>query len=118
MNSINEFNESIVNDVTAAWNQLDSDLIIKHLDESFVYDSQWVFESLDFKGYIDYIRSKFAALRRGNSSIKAETVADPYFGGVMTKITQQDTETQQSNIAFFRIRIDTDKIIKGDLCMF
>ena len=115
---MNSINESIVNDVTAAWNQLEPELIIKHLDESFVYDSQWVFESLDFQGYIDYIRNKFAALKRGNSSIKAETITDTYCGGTMTKITQYNPETQQSNIAFYRVRINDEKIIKGDLCMF
>lgn len=107
-----------VDDVTTAWNQLDADLIIKHLDESFVYDSQWVFDSLDYAGYIDYIRGKFATLKKSNSIIKAETVADKHLGGYMTKICQTNPATNDSVIVFYRIQISNDKIVKGDLCMF
>ena len=51
---------SIIEDFCVAWQMLDAELIIKHLDNSFVYDSQWGFESLDCNGYKDYIRGKFA----------------------------------------------------------
>lgn len=37
---------NIIEDFCVAWQTLDAELIIKHLDNSFVYDSQWVFESL------------------------------------------------------------------------
>ena len=33
---------SIIEDFCVAWKTLDAELIIKHLDDSFVYDSQWV----------------------------------------------------------------------------
>ena len=36
---------NIIEDFCMAWQMLDAELIIKHLDDSFVYDSQWVFES-------------------------------------------------------------------------
>ena len=36
---------NIIEDFCVAWQMLDAELIIKHLDDSFVYDSQWVFES-------------------------------------------------------------------------
>lgn len=44
----------ILQDIQTAWNTLNPQLIIKHLDKSFIYDSQWVFESLDYERYISY----------------------------------------------------------------
>ena len=41
----------IVEDIAKAWETLDAELIIANLDETFVYDSQWVLESLDYDGY-------------------------------------------------------------------
>lgn len=111
-------NKDFVDDITNAWNQLDAELIIKHLDESFIYDSQWVFDSLDFGGYIDYIRGKFATLKNSNSIINAETVIDPHIGGYMTKICQTNPATNQSTNVYYRIKVDNNKIVKGDLCMF
>ena len=46
--------KDFVDVITTAWNQLDAEQIVKHLDESFRYDSQWVFDYLDYNGYIDY----------------------------------------------------------------
>lgn len=43
----------IIKDFCVAWQTLNAELIIKHLDASFVYDSQWVFSSLDCEGYKD-----------------------------------------------------------------
>lgn len=111
-------NKDFVDDITNAWNQLNAELIIKNLDKSFIYDSQWVFNSLDYRGYIDYIRGKFATMKNSNSTIKAETVADPYMGGYMTKIIQTNPMTNNSAVVFYRIKVDNDKIVKGDLCMF
>lgn len=111
-------NKDFVDNITNAWNQLNAELIIKNLDESFIYDSQWVFDSLDYRGYIDYIRGKFATLKNSNSIIKAETVADSYMGGYMTKIIQTNPMTNESAVGFYRIKVDNDKIVKGDICMF
>lgn len=40
----------ILQDIQIAWNTLNPQPIIKHLDKCFIYDSQWVFESLDYEG--------------------------------------------------------------------
>ena len=104
--------------ITTAWNQLDAELIIKHLDESFIYDSQWVFDSLDYSGYINYIRGKFATLKNSIFIIVAETVADPQFGGYMTKISQTNPTTNNTAVVFYRVQVRDNKIVKGDLCMF
>ncbi len=114
MKSTKHFVEAI----TTAWNQLDAELIIKHLDESFIYDSQWVFDSLDYVGYIDYIRGKFATLKNSISIIVAETIADPQFGGYMTKISQTNPTTNNTAVVFYRVQVRDNKIVKGDLCMF
>ena len=45
----------ILNDFAEAWNTLDAEKLLQHLDNSFVYDSQWVFESLDCEGYKKYL---------------------------------------------------------------
>lgn len=47
---------SILLDFYSAWQTFDAELIINHLDNNFVYDSQWVFESLNRNEYADYIR--------------------------------------------------------------
>lgn len=65
--------KSIVNDITRAWNELDPELIVRHLSPDFRYDSQWVFAYLTYDGYVEYIRGKFKTLRergipRGPSS--------------------------------------------------
>lgn len=103
---------TIIEDFAKAWETLDASLIIKHLDESFVYDSQWVFESLDYTGYIEYITGKFNTIRENGGSIQVEIVDDTYFGGSMLKLGQG------ANVCFYRIRIKNNKVVKGDMCMF
>lgn len=103
---------SIIEDFCVAWQMLDAELIIKHLDNSFVYDSQWVFESLDYNGYKDYIRGKFATLKKNGIQINASIVDDPYLGGQMLMLGQ---DVQSS---YYRIKVKNGKVIKGDLCMF
>lgn len=104
--------EELVAKFAQAWRTLDPELIVVNLDWSFIYDSQWVFESLDYSGYIDYIRGKFHTLKRSNGSVKVEIVPDPYNGGSMLALTQ-DTST-----IYYRIRIKDGKVVKGDLCAF
>ncbi len=58
----------ILQDIQTAWNTLDSQLIIKHLDKSFIYDSQWVFESLDYERYVSYLTGKFNTFPKSHFS--------------------------------------------------
>ena len=44
--------KDIIMDFAKAWQTLNTKLIEKHLSSDFIYDSQWVSESLDYKGYI------------------------------------------------------------------
>ena len=81
---------NIIEDFCVAWQMLDAELIIKHLDNSFVYDSQWVFESLDCNGYKDYIRGKFATLKKNDIRINASIVENPYLGGQMLVLGQNE----------------------------
>ena len=106
----------IVNDVTRAWNELDAELIIKHLSEDFRYDSQWVFNYMLYDEYVEYLRRKFQVIKNNDTIIKAETVEDNHLGGWMTKIIQYDGDIEMP--AYYRVQIDKNKIIKGDLCMF
>lgn len=103
---------SIIEDFCVAWQMLDAELIIKHLDNSFVYDSQLVFESLDCNGYKDYIRGKFAALKKSGIQINASIVEDTYLGGQMLMLGQNGQSS------YYRIKVKNGKVIKGDLCMF
>ena len=98
--------DDILNDFVRAWQTFDADLIIKHLDEKFVYDSQWVFASLE---------GKFQTLKRNRITIEAEIVEDSYMGGKMMKLIQ-DGEAP----VYYRIKLNNDnsKVIKGDLCAF
>lgn len=96
----------ILHDIQTAWNTLNPQLIIKHLDKSFVYDSQWVLESLDYEGYISYLTGKFDTIKKTGSIVEASIVD----GAVRLN--------QNGSIAFYRVKIKDGKIIKGDLCMF
>lgn len=104
--------EMIINDFLKAWQTLDAELICKHLDESFRYDSQWVFEFLDCKGYKEYIRGKFETLRKNNVKLEVAIVVDAYWGGEMLAIKQD------GNVCYYRIKVKDDKVVKGDLCAF
>ena len=102
---------NIIEDFCMAWQMLDAELIIKHLDDSFVYDSQWVFESLDCNGYKDYIRGKFATLKKNDIRINASIVEDSYLGGQMLVLAQNGQSF------YYRIKVENGKVIKGDLCV-
>lgn len=102
----------IIKDFCAAWQTLNAELIIKHLDASFVYDSQWVFNSLDCEGYKDYIRGKFETLKNKGIQIEASIVDDPYCGGQMLMLGQNGQPF------YYRIQVKDGKVVKGDMCMF
>lgn len=106
----------VITDFAEAWNLLDAELIIKHLDPSFQYDSQWVYSSLDYNGYIDYIRGKFQTIKMQRIPVSAAIVDDPYKGGQMIRIVQ--SIDGKDSIVYYRIKINNGKVVKGDLCMF
>ena len=98
----------ILRDIQTAWNTLDPKLIIKHLDKSFVYDSQWVFASLDYEGYISYITEKFKTIKKTKAFVEATIIGD----GNTIKLNQK------GNIVYYCVKIEGNKIIKADMCMF
>ena len=104
--------EELVAIFAQAWRTLNPELIVANLDQSFIYDSRWVFESLDYSRYIDYIRGKFHTIKRRNAGVKVEIVPDPYQGGNMLALTQG------SSTVFYRIQVKDWKVVKGDLCAF
>ena len=69
----------IFQDIQTAWNTLNPQHIIKHLDKCFIYNSQWVFESLDYERYISYLTGKFNKIRETGCIVEA-TIVD---GAVM-----------------------------------
>ena len=103
--------EQLVALFAEAWRTLSPELIIDNLDESFVYDSQWVFESLDYSRYKEYLRNKFSSIRKSNTTISVEIVKDPNLGGTMLSLTQN------GNTIYYRLKVKKGKVIKGDLCM-
>lgn len=104
--------ESITKDFAKAWETLNADLIIKHLSPDFRYDSQWVFDSLDYKGYIEYIRGKFKTIRNSKSEIEVRIIHTSETKGIIA--IRQD----KGEHAFYVIQIKNGKVTKGDLCMF
>jgi hypothetical protein len=104
--------KDIIKDFCIAWQTLNAELIIKHLDDSFVYDSQWVFASLDYSAYKDYIRGKFEILKNKGILVEASIVEDPYWGGPLLMLKQNGQS------CYYRIKVMNDKVIKGDLCVF
>ena len=105
--------EQIIADFAKAWENLDAELIISNLDEKFVYDSQWVFESLDYQGYKDYIQAKFKTIKESGNTPKVKVVPDNQLDGSMISLQQGENAP-----AFYRIKVENGKVIKGDLCMF
>lgn len=93
---------NIINDFCLAWQTLDAELITKHLSDDFVYDSQWVFSSLDCKRYKDYIHGKFQTLKDRGIKIETSIVDDPYCNEKMLKLNQN------GNICYYRIKIIDD----------
>lgn len=108
---MNEKYIEILTDFTEAWNTLNPEVLIKHLSPKFIYDSQWVFNSLDYQEYTDYIRGKFETIRKTGSSVIAEMGYDN-MGRLLIRLDQG------GNIAFYRIQVEDGKVVKGDLCMF
>ena len=106
-------NTQIIMDFAKAWETLNPELIIENLDETFVYDSQWVLENLDYKGYTEYIRAKFKTIQNTCSAPTVKVVHDGYNGGLMLSLQQGSNAP-----AYYRIKISNGKVIKGDLCMF
>ncbi|MBO7444854.1 MAG: hypothetical protein J6T86_00380 [Bacteroidales bacterium] len=107
--------EQIIEDFANAWKTLDAELIIKHLDSSFVYDSQWVFDSLDYNAYIDYIRVKFETIKKTSNGPSVMIVPDRYSEcGKMIVLKQSFHDAP----CFYRIKIADGKVVKGDLCVF
>lgn len=104
--------EYIIKDFQKAWQTFNASYIIKHLHPDFIYDSQWVFKSLDYTGYVDYILGKFRTLTLSSSKIETRIVEDPRMGGCMLELIQNN------NRCYYRIKIKDGKVIKGDLCMF
>lgn len=104
--------ESITIDFAKAWQTLNADLIIKHLSPEFQYDSQWIFESLDYKGYIEYIREKFKTIRKSKTKIEVRIIDFSENKGTIA--IRQD----ESKLVFYVIQIKNGKVTKGDLCMF
>lgn len=101
--------EQIVYDLATAWRTLNPELIIQHLAPEFRYDSMWVFESLDHDGYADYIRGKFSTIKRTGSHLDIKEIP----GRNAIAISQDGKEP-----AFYIIKIQDGKIVKGDLTAF
>lgn len=104
--------ETILKDFAKAWETLNPELIIMHLSKDFQYDSQWVFESLDYNDYTNYLRSKFKTLKNNRVSINVEIVEDPYMGGKMLQLHQAE------QTIIYRIKVSKGMVVKGDMCMF
>ena len=105
----NMTNEEIVRDLAEAWRTLDAELIIRHLAPEFRYDSMWVFEWLDRDGYAEYIRGKFDAIRKSGSQLNIREVP-----GHDAIAISQDGKAP----AYYIIKIEDGKIVKGDLTAF
>ena len=101
--------EQIVKDLAAAWRTQDAELLIQHLAPEFRYDSMWVFEWLDCDGYAEYIRGKFDAIKKSGSQLNIHEVP----GHDAIAISQDGNEP-----AYYIIKIEDGKIVKGDLTAF
>jgi hypothetical protein len=102
--------DTILDDICEGWNLLEPTLIIKHLSDDFMYESQLCFGILDFDEYSDYLIEKFSTMSSKGEFVEAEIVADEHSEcGKMILLDNGD------NIAFFRIETEDGLVVKGDL---
>lgn len=95
-----------------AWRKLDAEIIIPYLAPDFEYSSCWVFSSLDYQGYIDYIRGKFEAVRKSNSQVVVEKGYNELDESAV--VLTQDGERR----AYLTIEVEDGKIKRADLMPF
>ena len=106
------FSDKIIEDFAKAWINLDARLLTQHLDDTFIYDSQWTYNSLNVRDYIMYIYNKFNLLKSRGIKLNVQIVDDNVVGGKMIQIEQD------GNVSFYRIKVKDSKVIKADMCMF
>lgn len=95
-----------------AWRKLDAEIIIPYLASDFEYSSYWVFSSLDYYGYIDYIRGKFEAIRKANSQVVVEKGYNEL--GESAVVLTQDGKQR----VYLTIEVKDSKIKRADLMPF
>lgn len=95
-----------------AWRKLDAEIIIPYLASDFEYSSFWVYSSLDYQGYIDYIRGKFEAIRKTNSQVVVEKGYNEL--GESAVVLTQDGKLR----AYLTIEVKDGKIKRADLMPF
>ena len=103
---------TILNDIAQAWNKLDAGLIIKHLYESFTFNSLWADGTLNKDKFCEHISNIFSHIKMHNIQISASIVDDPYCGGEMVKLCWGN------NTSYFRILLEGHQIIKADMRAF
>lgn len=101
--------EQIVHDLAEAWRTLNPELLIQHLAPEFQYDSMWVFASLDYDGYVDYIRGKFNSIKKRGSMLTIREMP----GRNAIALVQDSGEP-----TYYIVEIRDGKIVKGDLTAF
>lgn len=84
---------------------MDPELIIKHLDKSFIYDSQWVIEKQDYQRYIRYIRHKFTTISDSGDIPSVEIVENN-----ILRLQQNEKPP-----IFYSIEIKDGKVIRAHL---
>lgn len=97
----------IIENFAKSWQLLDPELIISHLSKSFIYNSQWVSETLDYNEYVEYLKCKFEVLKKNGTGPKVKIVDDDLWGGEMLTLSTDSTT------AYYRIRIDGGKVYWG-----
>lgn len=94
-----------------AWKKLDVSIIEPYLSEDFTYGSMWVFQTLDRKGYVDYLEGKFKAVK--------ETDTCPQVGLARSENGDVCVHLNQGgNIAFIHIKTKDDKITEAYMMAF
>ncbi|MBO4589572.1 MAG: hypothetical protein J5698_01185 [Bacteroidaceae bacterium] len=101
--------EQIIEDLATAWRTLNPELLIQHLAPEFIYDSMWVFEHLEYSDYVNYLRAKFNTIRESGSVLVIEELP----GKNAISINQDNQRT-----AYYVVKIQNGKIVKGDLTAF
>lgn len=95
-----------------AWKELNPEIIIPYLSESFSYSSFWVFSSLDCEGYKEYFRRKLQTIRESGNDLIVK-IGCNQIGEPAVVLSQGEGEP-----TYLTIKVTDGKIVEAYLCPF
>lgn len=108
MNTTNNVEYSIIEQICKAWNNLDVKYLGDYLTNDFIYSSQIVMTNINgSENYIAYLKGKFKAIREGKDKVTAEI---GYWNSIPCLILIQLLENEERAVYQHRNKISSGTI--------